>query len=91
MIQTADDVMRNLRVLQKSQSVIIAGETASGKTETSKHLLRFLSELESPQLAEHMLSANVLLEAFGNSSTTENSNSSRFIKLVQVLIISSHF
>lgn len=76
--------MRSLRVFEKSQSVIISGETASGKTETSKHFLDFLCE--TTQFAEHIFNANILLEAFGNSLTVENSNSSRFIKLVQVII-----
>lgn len=80
--------MRSLRNFEKSQSVIISGETASGKTETSKHLLNFFGGLVSKQFAKHMLNANVLLEAFGNSSTVENSNSFRFIKLVQVLLFS---
>lgn len=78
--------MRNLLAFERSQSVIISGETASGKTETSKHLLNFFGGSISTQFAEHMLNANILLEAFGNSSTAENSNSSRFIKLVEVII-----
>lgn len=79
--------MRSLRVSGKSQSVIIAGETASGKTETSKHLLNFLGESTSKNLSEFMVDANILLEAFGNSSTAENSNSSRFVKLMKVILI----
>lgn len=83
-LYTANNVMRSLRDFKKSQSIVISGETSAGKTETSKHLLNFIGESVSTQLAEHMLNANILLEAFGNSCTAENSNSSRFIKLIQV-------
>lgn len=71
----------------KPQSIIIAGESGSGKTESSKFLLKFLCGSESIQLAQKIIDANVLLESFGNSSTVENPNSSRFIKTLQVSFI----
>lgn len=71
----------------KPQSIVIAGESGSGKTETSKILLKFFCGSKSAQLAQQIIGANVLLESFGNSSTTENPNSSRFIKTLQVSII----
>lgn len=66
---------------QKAQSIIIAGESGSGKSETSKLLLTFFCR---SQFAQQMINANILLESFGNSSTSDNSNSSRFIKTIQV-------
>lgn len=69
---------------QKPQSIIIAGESGSGKTETSKLLLKFFCRSKGTQFAQQMINANVLLESFGNSSTSENPNSSRFIKTIQV-------
>lgn len=76
--------MRNLRIFSVPQSIIISGETGSGKTETAKYMLKFLLDLKSSQFAQHMLNVNILLEAFGNSCTTKNRNSSRFIKVAQV-------
>ncbi|XP_031625631.1 myosin heavy chain 95F-like [Contarinia nasturtii] len=63
------------------QSIIVSGESGSGKTETSKCLLKFFSGSEQTQ---EMINANILLESFGNSRTTENENSSRFIKTIQL-------
>lgn len=80
----ANELEQGLKTSQKPQSVIISGPSGAGKTETSKLLLNFFCENTSPQLAQHMIQANVLLESFGNSRTTENANSSRFIKIIQV-------
>lgn len=69
-----------------SQSVVISGLTGSGKTEATKHLLKFFCGLKSNQFAEHILNANFLLETFGNSATIRNANSSRFTKVLEVVI-----
>lgn len=61
------------------------GVTGSGKTENTKNLLKFFSGTAPTSFASMIPDANVLLEAFGNASTSENENSSRFIKLIQVL------
>lgn len=74
-------------MLGKPHSIVIAGESGSGKTETSKYLLKFFCESKSTLLAQQIIDANVLLESFGNSSTEENLNSSRFIKTLQVSFI----
>lgn len=71
-------------MFQTPQSIIISGESGSGKTETSKLVLKFFCGLKSTQIAQKMINANILLESFGNSCTIENSNSSRFIKTIQV-------
>lgn len=76
--------MKNMSCCKTHQSFVITGESGSGKTETTKHLLKFLSGSVSTDFAEHMINTNVLLEAFGNSCTSENFNSSRFIKTLQV-------
>lgn len=82
-----DNVLRNLRIFGISQSIIISGLTGSGKSESTKVLLKFFSDTTSTALARIIPDANILLEAFGNSSTAENLNSSRFIKLIQVFIL----
>lgn len=80
------NVMRNLRVFEKPQSIVMRGVTGSGKTENTKNLLKFLSGTAQTSFARVIPDANFLLEAFGNSCTSENENSSRFIKLIQVFL-----
>lgn len=69
---------------QTSQSIIISGESGSGKTETSKLFMKFFCGFKPAQFGQHMIDSNILLESFGNSCTSENSNSSRFIKTILI-------
>lgn len=84
-IWIAEAAFTHLSLHKVPQSIVISGLTGSGKTEATKQLLTFSCGLKSNHYAEQILNANCLLEAFGNSSTTENTNSSRFIKVVEVL------
>mgnify|MGYP002630367848 CR=1 FL=1 len=65
-----------------AQSVLISGESGAGKTETAKLTIRSIALLShsSPAVAERALESGLLLEAFGNSKTIYNNNSSRFGK-----------
>ncbi|EFA81156.1 calmodulin-binding protein [Heterostelium album PN500] len=74
-----------LRSDRKSQSIIISGESGSGKTEASKSLLEFLAHRSGGgTIATDILRSNPILEAFGNATTTRNNNSSRFGKFIKV-------
>jgi len=78
------------------QAVLISGESGAGKTETMKHVLKFLTEAMSsgdtakPQdpneesTEKRVMNSNPLLEAFGNACTTRNRNSSRFGKFIEL-------
>ncbi|KAI4290866.1 hypothetical protein PAPHI01_0140 [Pancytospora philotis] len=60
-----------------AQSIVISGESGSGKTETARQMLAYLNV---PMVA----SVETVLEAFGNAWTLNNDNSSRFGKLVRL-------
>ena len=70
-----------LRTERKDQAIIISGESGAGKTEATKQCLKFFAEAAGSTtagMADKLLSANPILEAFGNAKTLRNDNSSRF-------------
>jgi len=71
-----NDCIRNREVYGK-HSIVITGESGSGKTETTKEILRYLNLDISKDV-------DTILEAFGNAATAMNENSSRFGKLINV-------
>ena len=83
---TARNAYRQIREYQNKVSVLISGESGAGKTEATKQILTYLSEVAggSSNIAAKLLSANPVLEAFGNAKTIRNNNSSRFGKYMQV-------
>ncbi|XP_077180383.1 uncharacterized protein LOC143831204 [Paroedura picta] len=71
----------------REQCIIISGHSGSGKTETAKAIIRYLSRLYQPQeICGKKQSCDVLpiLESFGNARTILNDNSSRFGKFLNV-------
>ncbi|XP_066921977.1 unconventional myosin-VI-like [Clytia hemisphaerica] len=84
----ADKTYRDMKVLKQSQSIIVSGESGAGKTESTKYILRYLTEAYGHggvgNIEKRIVEANPLLEAFGNAKTLRNLNSSRFGKYVEV-------
>ncbi|KAI0527276.1 hypothetical protein KFK09_002875 [Dendrobium nobile] len=69
----------------KNQSIIISGESCSGKTETAKLAMQRLVAIGSGDVIDfEVLKENVILESFGNAKTLKNGNSSRFGKLNEI-------
>jgi myosin heavy subunit len=87
----------NLCAKKQNQSIIVCGESGSGKTESAKYQMRFLaftttstsadpSEFASAdKIGQQVLDANPILESFGNAKTLLNNNSSRFGKFTKLL------
>ncbi|OIT39679.1 PREDICTED: myosin-2-like [Nicotiana attenuata] len=69
-----------------SQSIIISGESGSGKTETAKIAMEYLATIggSSNGIEREVLQTSYILEAFGNAKTSKNNNSSRFGKLMEI-------
>lgn len=84
----ADKAYRDMRAYKQSQSLIVSGESGAGKTESTKYILRYLTESwgsgDQGRIEQRIIEANPLLESFGNAKTLRNINSSRFGKYVEV-------
>ena len=85
-----------LRGAEPHECVIVSGESGAGKTEATKLILEHFVRADALRhggrqasaardaLHSRVLSANPVLEAFGNAKTLRNDNSSRFGKLLEV-------
>lgn len=85
--------------IARNQSVVVSGESGAGKTEASKHVMNFLIAADRERkddadkqagaalgdaIRKVLLESNVIFEAFGNSKTVRNDNSSRFGKYIKL-------
>ena len=84
----ADAAYTNMTTWKKSQSITISGESGAGKTETTKIMMSYLSNVGGSlgvgALEDAIMQANPILEATGNSKTLRNNNSSRFGKFTMM-------
>ncbi|GAA5998220.1 uncharacterized protein JCM10292_001051 [Rhodotorula paludigena] len=69
----------------QDQAIVVSGETGSGKSETSRLLLKSLIDLAAPpagkkgsKLTASIPAAFFILDTFGHAGTNANANASRF-------------
>ena len=76
------------QIHSKNQSVLVSGESGSGKTENTKYMLKFLCNNYSDNhcLSDKIINCNYLIELFGNAKTQRNDNSSRFGKFIKLYV-----
>merc|ERR1739838_462965 len=93
-----DNAYQDMLIDHDNQSMLITGESGAGKTENTKKVIQYIAKVAGVDKAagetggenslkgsldEQIVSANPLLEAFGNAKTTRNNNSSRFGKFIR--------
>merc|ERR1719173_135920 len=75
-----------------NQSILITGESGAGKTENTKKVISYFATICSSgkrkegeaSLEDKIVQTNPVLEAWGNTKTVRNDNSSRFGKFIRI-------
>uniref|UniRef100_A0A669D2N7 Methyl-CpG binding domain protein 3b n=1 Tax=Oreochromis niloticus TaxID=8128 RepID=A0A669D2N7_ORENI len=84
----AEEAYRTMIREEKNQSIIISGESGSGKTVSAKFTMRYFAVVggaaQQTSVEERVLASNPIMESIGNAKTTRNDNSSRFGKYIEI-------
>ncbi|XP_037530718.1 unconventional myosin-Vb [Nematolebias whitei] len=84
----AEEAYRTMTREEKNQSIIISGESGSGKTVSAKFTMRYFAVVggaaQQTSVEERVLASNPIMESMGNAKTTRNDNSSRFGKYIEI-------
>ncbi|NXP12059.1 MYSS protein, partial [Thinocorus orbignyianus] len=95
----SDNAYQFMLTDRENQSILITGESGAGKTVNTKRVIQYFATIaasgekkkeDQPSgkmqgtLEDQIISANPLLEAFGNAKTVRNDNSSRFGKFIRI-------
>lgn len=75
-----------LKEFNRSQCIIVTGESGAGKTVITHRLTQYICHTSSNRENIMVRASNAMkiLDIFGNAETPENQNSSRFVKFLQV-------
>ncbi|THH06259.1 hypothetical protein EW145_g4215 [Phellinidium pouzarii] len=89
--QLANNAYYHMRRTAQDQSILLSGETCSGKSENRRLAIKSLIELsvsnpgkKGSKLSTQIPSAEFVLECFGNARTLFNPNASRFGKYTEL-------
>uniref|UniRef100_A0A665WQM8 Methyl-CpG binding domain protein 3b n=1 Tax=Echeneis naucrates TaxID=173247 RepID=A0A665WQM8_ECHNA len=84
----AEESYRTMTREEQNQSIIISGESGSGKTVSAKFTMRYFAAVggaaQQTSVEERVLASNPIMESIGNAKTTRNDNSSRFGKYIEI-------
>jgi len=83
----AKENLNSLVTKGKNQSVVIIGESGSGKTEACKHYIKYITnsaKSSEVNIVNMVLASFPMLEALGNAKTSRNNNSSRYGKWMEM-------
>ena len=100
----ADNAYAAMMRDRENQSMLITGESGAGKTENTKKVIQYFAfvaagvtgkkisaeDANKPSLEDQIVSANPVMEAYGNAKTTRNNNSSRFGKFIRIHFTSQY-
>ena len=71
--------------LKKSQSIIVSGDSGSGKTESTKHIIKFLTAFGGIEsLSRTIKELSPLLKSLGNAKTSLNNDISRYGRFLEL-------
>lgn len=77
-----------MKISQQHQTIIMMGESGTGKTYNTNQLIKFFCPSSNTNAIGNCVEAVVkILEVFGNSMGYENRNSSRISKKIKVFSI----
>lgn len=82
----AEAALKKLKITKNPQCIIVSGVSGAGKTMTTNNLTKYICKGNSKKIFEFATEVTKVLDTFGNAETTENLNSSRFVKLLKVNI-----
>ncbi|KAJ2453733.1 Myosin type-2 heavy chain 1 [Coemansia sp. RSA 2336] len=88
----AEKAYRGMVDHKSNQTIIVYGESGSGKTTSAKYIMRYFAQAhhadtndkQMSTVENQILATNPVFESFGNAKTTRNDNSSRFGKFLDI-------
>ncbi|XP_044139618.1 unconventional myosin-XVIIIa-like isoform X10 [Bufo gargarizans] len=78
----------NMLMTRQDQSIVLLGSSGSGKTTSCQHVIQYLATVSGSTgkifSAEKWQAVYTILEAFGNSGSSLNGNSTRFSQIISL-------